>query len=500
MRRITRRRKRKREIHHPMLKIFDMAKFLLSSERYAQKLLNSPLSQENTWTHDLMEFWEKWRIIDPTNQVFSDHAGHLHHVIPCMLHGDEGVGHRRKPVMQISFGSLLRVGKASLERMLLITSCPHKMYSKFNKGSVAGNVVLDKLMEECGRSALIAYTRGIETRGHTFYLAFLGLAGDHPFQTKAYRSTRGHLKTDICPHCHANTYSVPFEEMGLGAMWRKTVFQSLPWSRDVAIPLALMPGASHPSFIRWDLMHMLPHGCARNFVASIICMLAGPLDVFLPSGGGGLNSKEHRLDEAYTHFQSWLDCKGKHVRDMKEFTLENLGWKQNRSYPEMTCKASDCTLLIQWLIDFLSTTPLASELALEYALNGLVGLDEFQRLAYTGDRLFWNEEKQRQGKIHLGTFLWAYVGLRHHWHQRGWTLFKIVPKLHYAAHWHDELTTSLKDKKKWALNPGAFATPILEDFIGVVSRIARTSHPSSVARTTIYKYLVQVRKAWSVTK
>ena len=78
---------------------------------------------------------------------------------------------------------------------------------------------------------------------------------------------------------------------------------------------------------------------------------------------------------------------------MKEFTVDNLGWKLNRDYPEMTCKASDCNLIIQWLIDFLTTVPFKLCWVLETTLAGLQGVDEFMRLAYTGDRFFWCPEK-----------------------------------------------------------------------------------------------------------
>ena len=496
------RRRRKHDIQHPMLTIVDMATFLLNSETYSEKLLNRPVSDVSGWKHDLALFWEKWRTVEPSNQVFATHGHCLDHCIPCMLHGDEGTGHRKKPLFQLSWGSLLRIGKNSLERMFLITSCAHKMYSKYNKGSVAGNIVIDRLLGECAKSASKAGVNGIQTRsGHKFYLVFLGLAGDHPFQTKAYRATRGHLKVDICPHCHANTYSVPFEDMSRQALWRFSIFQSLPWKRGVSPPLLSIPGAGHPSFIRWDLMHMLPHGCARNFAASVICMMAGPLEIFIPetSDGRVRNSKEQRLDVAYDYFQSWLDCNRKHVRDMKEFTPENLGWEQNRSYPEMTCKASDCNLIIQWLIDFLTSIPFQRSWELEISLSGLEGVDEFLRLSYTGDRVFWDPEKQKRGKACLGVFLHAYVELQRYWYNKGWTLFKIVPKLHYSAHWHEELVQALGQGQAWSISPGAFATPILEDFIGVVSRIGRTSHPSSVPRTTIYKYLVEIRKVWAAS-
>ena len=88
-----------------------MAKFLLDSERYSEKLLNHPVSRESDWTEELVKFWEKWRCLEPNNEVFKTHSNELGHCIPCMLHGDEGTGHRRKPVLQLSWGSLLRVGK-----------------------------------------------------------------------------------------------------------------------------------------------------------------------------------------------------------------------------------------------------------------------------------------------------------------------------------------------------------------------------------------------------
>ena len=237
---------------------------------------------------------------------------------------------------------------------------------------------------------------------------------------------------------------------------------------------------------------MVPHGCARNFVASVICMMAGPMDIFVPGGVDGRmrRNRDLRLDVAHSHFQSWLDATGQHVRDMKEFTVENLGWSQNRSFPDMSCKAADTTLMIQWLIDFLTKVPFERCYVLEVTLDGLQGIDEFQRQSYTGDRVFWDRLKQREGMYNLGRFLASYVKLGAYWHNRRWTLF------HFTAHWHEALRQSVSAGNAWALSPGAFATPLMEDFIGRMSRIARTAHPSSVARTVINKYLVEVKRVW----
>ena len=132
-------------------------------------------------------------------------------------------------MLHLLWGPLLRVGFSAFERLFLITTCPHKYYTKFNQGIAAGNRVVDRLLQECGRSACQAYNQGIEVAGHgVFYLVFLGFAGDHPFQTKAFRSLRSHTGNAVCPHCHANTTDIPFEDHKLTAAWRRTVFQSVP--------------------------------------------------------------------------------------------------------------------------------------------------------------------------------------------------------------------------------------------------------------------------------
>ena len=437
----------------------------------------------------------------------------VNRVWPCK---DEGVGHRRKPVLQISFGPLLAIGEAALHRLFLLTTCPSKLYSKYNKGMAAGNRVLDRLLRAVGQSLRTAYYRGIDTPHGTFFIVCLGLAGDHIFQTKAYRCARHHTCNSICPHCLANTTTLPFEDVDVGrAMWVDTTFRSMPWRKPP--PLGLIPGGDWPSFIRFDLMHVLPHGCGRTFVASMIAMMCGPLKLF-PG-----ESKAARLEEAYEHFS--FSCEKKHMypRDMQEFTADNLGWKFNRDFPECNCKAMDCNMMIQWCIDFLSSTPLCLEGPLLWAYKGCCGFDNFCRLCYRSmDRIFWTREEARQGYSHLRDFVRAYKALAvrlgafqshltlvsflstvtrlslpvRYWHDNGWCLFNITPKLHYATHWLLELHVFLQSQKTLLLSPGAFATPLMEDFIGLTSKISRTSHPSSVALTTMRKYLVEVRRAW----
>eukprot|EP00438_Fugacium_kawagutii_P014180 Skav207946 [mRNA] locus=scaffold108:349713:350660:+ [translate_table: standard] len=310
-------------------------------------------------------------------------------------------------------------------------------------------------------------------------------------------SLRSHVRTSICPWCHANTgQDVPFEDFSINAAWRMTVFQSVPWKRGTQPPTFLIPGGDHPGFLKWDLLHMVMHGCARNFCASITCMLCGPMQLFCPQPGSG-KRKERCLDAAYEQFESWLACTGNHVRDLKEFTPENLQWIENRSFPDSNCKAADTTVWSKWLLDLLGTMPWKKQEPLDHAYEGLVALDSFMRLCYKNeDRLFFGPEQQRAGCQYVLQFLFAYQALAVYWHGKEWCLFGFVPKCHYTAHWHEELSEALLQRKPWAWNPGAFSTPMMEDFVGLCSRISRAVHPGAVPIGTIRKYLVHIKRKW----
>ena len=315
------------------------------------------------------------------------------------------MGHRRKPVLQISFGAMLSIGQGALHRLFLLTTCPSKLYSKYNQGIDKGNEVIDRLLTEVAKSLRTAYWAGVETPAATFYIVCLGLAGDHIFQTKAFRCTRHHTRNSICPHCLANVSSLPFEDIDVAnALWVQTALKSKPWQRDP--PLAVVPGAARPEFIRFDLMHVLPHGCGRNFVSSVIAMMCGPLRMFAGS------SKVARLEEAYSFFASFCESRHLFPRDMQEFTPENLGWKLNRDFPDMSCKASDCNMLVQWVIDYLSSTPVFMGPPLEWAYKACVGFDDFCRLCYSStDRVFWSRAEAHQGMHSLRVFLKGYKAL-----------------------------------------------------------------------------------------
>lgn len=419
--------------------------------------------------------------------------------MPILLHGDEGVGHRRKPVLQVSWGPILGVGQPSLKRLFLVTSCPAKLYSHLNEGIEAGNPVIDKILDAVAKSLHRCFYNGIEYgQNERIFLVCIALCGDHPWQTKAMKCLRHHTRTDVCPLCLASTGpDLPFEDVSMKAMWTATVGKSPPW-RDLP-PLWHVPGSLEPSFIKFDLMHSMPHGVGRNFAASAICMLAGPLGHF-KLANSNRRDKKTRLVAAYREFSSYCHAVGKQPRDMKEFTPQNLNWIGNNDFPDMTAKASDCTMLIQWIADYIASRPFVLTEPLDLCLRAAVAFDEFQRLCYTANRVWFGRGEAQRALEHIVTFVCCYKALTNWACKNRWTLFMSTPKLHFSAHFAYDLYVFLQNPElEYTFNPGCFATPMMEDFVGITSRIARTCHPSNVPKTVLYKYLVTARKAWAST-
>ena len=94
---------------------------------------------------------------------------------------------------------------------------------------------------------------------------------------------------------------------------------------------------------------------------------------FTPVSRAEGRSKDVRLRIASEYWEAWCACTHSYPRDIQDFTKENLGWEKNSNFPEITCKASDCNLLVKWLLDYLSSMPVEH--------SEPEGYDEFARMA-----------------------------------------------------------------------------------------------------------------------
>lgn len=123
------------------------------------------------------------------------------------MHGDEGVGLRESPLLEICWGPVERESDHSLSHNFFWTVVPHHLYARFNlKSSKAGNQTIDKLMAAFAAQANNAYYQGVKVEGknYRFYLVFAGGAsGDLVWLAKAFHLERNFHCNEICPKCDA---------------------------------------------------------------------------------------------------------------------------------------------------------------------------------------------------------------------------------------------------------------------------------------------------------
>ena len=96
---------RKRTVGWPILRLSDWARYALG--RGGQTLLAGHcLEDEMAWRAEFRGFWSRYSLIDPAHPLFSSGID-TSCTIPFMVHGDEGRGRCKHPLLTISFQGVL---------------------------------------------------------------------------------------------------------------------------------------------------------------------------------------------------------------------------------------------------------------------------------------------------------------------------------------------------------------------------------------------------------
>ena len=217
---------------------------------------------------------------------------------------------------------------------------------------------------------------------------------------------RHHLRPKVCPHCEANTSTMPYEDVGPRAAWIQTVGSSKPWKFPPVF--ARLPGGDEASFIKLDTFHLGPLGAGYYLGPSVLCLLISEYKHFVPLNGK--SDVESRLAEAYSFFASYCKRVSASPRDLKEFSKSNLHWPDRATYPMLSCKAQDTNLLIGWLEDYLTSIPHdMSDGLLQLCLQAVASYNQFWRLLYASEsRVWWSRLEASCGLNALTSFLRAY--------------------------------------------------------------------------------------------
>ncbi len=88
------------QIYWPVLRIKNWLHFLL--EHKPEILLGGCTLESGSWRSMFADFWGSYKLMDPTHEVFAS-GYNLEMVIPYSIHGDEGRGLAKKPLMVLAW-------------------------------------------------------------------------------------------------------------------------------------------------------------------------------------------------------------------------------------------------------------------------------------------------------------------------------------------------------------------------------------------------------------
>ena len=249
--------------------------------------------------HMLAEFWRRFALSEPNNTINSSFdSGALcpARTIPLVLHGDEGRGKKRQPVMVVNTHPLMGFGTracdeylrdapefreqsmgvnlkgASVETRFLAFVMPKVLYGK-------GACFLHTMFDELVADLVKLQTEGVLIGDERWHLATIGAVGDLQFFQKMCNLTRSYthiskrsgqeMKNGICHLCLGGRPNISFEDFSDNPAWYASMGVEEPWETVPALIRKLHVDVGNPAwFLRPDIWHCMHLGAGKYFLAS----------------------------------------------------------------------------------------------------------------------------------------------------------------------------------------------------------------------------------------
>ena len=356
-------------------------------------------------------FWKGLYQSHYTHEVFDRFTSQdLPHVIPIVLHGDEGTGSKKQPIAIGCWETVFGLEDDDSEQKAKrpkFADCNHRCGLHPAKGNCCE--VPPHWPERADRTELCLTAEDLEelmdqwhsSRGHSFlsrylnyviptawldlgpwvldgvhkalahdlhelfytgfsvgsqrwYVSIVALKGDAKwhvrtggFDLRSYMRLGQIYEYGMCPDCRAGEEGYPFEQTGYNPAWVQTFGDgSLPWS-EPGVFEAVPYDKKFPSWkFKRDPLHVFKIGLGRDIVGGIIMMLCKFFQAF--DFPGDSRSVIARLERAHSRFSMWCSANSKtpHVR---KFTKDFMHYSTSKSYAYTGSKGSDTMILLQWL-------------------------------------------------------------------------------------------------------------------------------------------------------
>ena len=253
----------------------------------------------------LPEFWSRFQVVEPNNTVHAAFAAgkmHPNRTIPMVIHGDEGRGRKRLPVMVVNTHGLIGAGCKAFhefhkdapkmqEEAMPVNIQGHSMETRFLSFVLTKKAygtdsryllrMFEALVEDLCKLSTIGIQIKSESAVETWHCAFIGSVGDLQFFSKVASLTRSYThvskrsgqqtKAGLCHLCLAGLPGWTFEDFSDSPAWLQSVGAEPPWESPPDLVMRLFHDTENPAgFLKPDLWHCLHLGCGKVFLASAV--------------------------------------------------------------------------------------------------------------------------------------------------------------------------------------------------------------------------------------
>ena len=264
---------------------------------------------------ELSQFWEHFRLEQPTHRIFQEPPAKLAWTIPISLHGDGGRTQKKMPLEAVSFEPTLGINSASAAAGDCVGQCRcrhpvawsvqrlnsrHNSYlSRFLMFAFASKDfpkgLLEHMLSVVSEQLAALFTDGIPLAGsRPYYVCVLGLKGDMDFHCQSLQLTRSFMnvgtvrQNPICPQCLAGSEAAPFEDCNVGAVWESTMYASHPWRSpppfaSIQFESWTQVGSRAADFFKRDPLHIFRLGVLVSNCSWFAIMLWVPICFFCVS-------------------------------------------------------------------------------------------------------------------------------------------------------------------------------------------------------------------------
>ena len=273
---------------HPALAVSDFIAALDSMKKIDTLLVGNRGKQ-------FKQFWEEWRLLQPSHPLFSIHGSHLARCIPMMIHADEGTSVKKKALMVLQMQPLLGKGSRkrkgdqetpginllghSLTTRFLFSVMLAKVYSGKKKKNRPLMALVRSLCLQLKRCFYDGINVTIDDVPQNIFLVTVAMKGDWPALSKLGNLVRHHGRMTssrddgkgICHLCAGGMEGQPWHDISFANMSAMRSGVPAPWNREPDLTREIpMDPSCKPQFFKVDIFHTCHKGIMADLAANVI--------------------------------------------------------------------------------------------------------------------------------------------------------------------------------------------------------------------------------------